>query len=266
MRLTANDTIKFGILTGVLAMFFDAAVSHGLFWQNDPFWSYWIADGLLITTIVSAGTAIIGIGIWQGFVLMGFQTLALEIYYQFLSPVGLPREPYWLSRFEIWTSGIPVHYLTYTAGFLLALWIWRRGHRLKKIMQNIEPKRIAFTTLIAAPFVLILDGIITQGIFLGYFTGITFLVHRFIIAFVFIYLWSSYVGFDGKGLISGALILSLLWSTFNMYLGAVGLPKDFPFFLSYDVLWAKVFPGALISTLLGLLIARMLMPEGVKQA
>lgn len=85
MRLTANDTIKFGILTGVLAMFFDAAVSHGLFWQNDPFWSYWIADGLLITTIVSAGTAIIGIGIWQGFVLMGFQTLALEIYYQFLS-------------------------------------------------------------------------------------------------------------------------------------------------------------------------------------
>ncbi len=264
MEQTSSETIKFGILTAILAMFFDAAIGHGLFWQNDPFWSYWFVDAFLIATIVSAGTAILGIGLWQGPVLMLVQVFSLEIYYQFLSPVGLPREPQWLSRFEIWTSGLPIHYLTYLSAFFLALWIWRRRHRLKEALRDVRPKSIAFLSFITAIIIIALDGLITQGFFLGYFAGFTFLLHRFVLTFVFLFLWSSYVGYDMKGLFSGALILSLVWLAFNMYLGALGLPTKFPFFLSHDELWSKIFPGALISSLIGLFAVRKLMPSEVK--
>ncbi len=264
MKQSASASFKFGLMTGILAMFLDAAIGHGLFWQNDPFWSYWFVDGLLITTIVGLGTTIIGIGIWQGFVLMAAQTLSLEIYYQFLSPVGLPREPYWLSRFEIWTSGLPIHYLTYTAGFLLALWIWRRRKNFAKKLDGLPSKKLALFSVATAGILLVLDSLITQGLLLGRFAGITFLVHRLVLSIVFVFFWCGHIGFDAKGLVAGGLLLGLIWSTFNMYLGALGLPNNFPYFLSYDVLWSRVFPGALVSSMVGFLIARSFAPPEVK--
>lgn len=167
MNFTSNAAIKFGILTGVLAMFIDAAIGHGLFWKNDPHWTYWFTDAFLITMTISFGTSILGIGLWQGIILIAIQTLILEIYYEFLSPVDLPQEPYWLSHYDIWTTGYLVHFLVYSAGFLLVLWIWRRRVRLKEIMESTLPKMIAFFSLMTAVVILILDGLITQAFFSG---------------------------------------------------------------------------------------------------
>lgn len=245
-------------------MFIDAAIGHGLFWKNDPYWTYWFTDAFLIIMIISFGTSILGIGLWQGAILIAIQTLILEIYYEFLSPVGLPQEPYWLSHYDIWTTGYLVHFLVYSSGFLLALWVWRRRVRLKEIMENTLPKKTAFFSLITAVIVLILDGLITQAVFFGSYFGFTFLLQRLILAFVFLFLWSCYVGFDKKGLFTGALLLSLLWVTYNMYLGPLGLPSNFPVYLNYNDLWFKIFPGAFASSLIGIFIARRFMPLGRK--
>lgn len=262
MSLTPNDAIKFGILTGILAMFMDAAIGHGLFWKNDPYWTYWITDAFLITMIISFGSSFLGIGLWQGVVMIAIQALTLELYYEFLSPVGLPQEPYWLSHYDIWTTGYIIHFLVYLSGFLLALWIWRRRVRIKKVLKSTLPRGVAFFALITAIVVLTLDGIITHAILFGVYPGFTFLLQRLILAFVFLFLWSTYVGFDPKGLVTGALLLSLLWLTYNMYLGPIGLPRNYPVFLNFNDLWFKLLPGAFVSALIGLFIARRFMPLG----
>jgi len=261
MRPTANSAIKYGILTAILAMFLDAAVGHGLFWKNDPYWTYWITDTLLIITIVTIGSTIVGIGVWQGFLLTAFQALTLEVYYQFLSPVALPQEPYWLSHYEIWTTGLPVHYLVYLAGYFLALWIWRRKARTKHLIVSLPSWKISIHSLITAILIIIIDVIITQAFLLGEYPGFTFLLQRLIITFVFLSVWNSYVGIDLKGIISATVLLSLQWITYTMYLGPVGLPANYPVYLSYQELWNLSFPGALISVLAGLLIMKRFRPR-----
>jgi hypothetical protein len=264
MLLTPNGAIKFGILTGILAMFLDAAIGHGLFWKNDPYWTYWITDAFLITMIISFGSSILGIGMWQGIVLIAIQALTLEIYYEFLSPVGLPQEPFWLSHYDIWTTGYLVHYLVYLAGFLLALWIWRRRVHIKEMMESIKPRKIAVFSLVTAIIILLLDGVITQAFIFGVYPGFTFFLQRLILAFVFLFIWNSYVGLDPKGLFSGAVLLSLLWLTYNMYLSPLGLPRNTPIYLGYEELWFMTFPGALASALTGLWITKRFMPVGEK--
>ena len=49
--LSVRDTAKFGILTGLAAIFIDATIAHGLFWENDPYWTYWITKSFLIATV-----------------------------------------------------------------------------------------------------------------------------------------------------------------------------------------------------------------------
>ncbi|WP_143262128.1 hypothetical protein [Sediminibacillus massiliensis] len=260
MQLSANSAIKFGILAGMLAMFFDASIGHGLFWLNDPYWTYWITDASLIAMIVSLGSSFMGIGIWQGAVLIAIQALILEFYYDFLAPIGLPQQPYWLSDYDVWITGYPVHFLVYMSGYLLALWIWRRKVHMKRIMAELRPSRVALFALVTALVILLLDGLITQLFLLGENPGLTFFIQRLIVAFIFLFVWFSYVGLDVKGYISGALLLSLVWLTYNMYLGPVGLPDKFPTYPGYHELWFIIFPGALIASMIGLGITKRLMP------
>src|SRR5687768_1934599 len=100
-RLTGREVAKFGVMVGFFGIFYDAALAHGLFWENDPYWTYWITKTFLITTVFSLGTVFLGIGIWQGLALTFVHTLVLEIYYQWFAPIGLPQEPQWLSIKEI---------------------------------------------------------------------------------------------------------------------------------------------------------------------
>ncbi|MFC4403375.1 hypothetical protein [Gracilibacillus xinjiangensis] len=264
MSLAANDAIKFGIFTGLLAMFIDAVIGHGLFWLNDPYWTYWITDATLIATIVSFGSAIIGIGLWQGVLLIAGQAFILEMYYEFLSPVGLPQQPYWLSDYDVWITGFPVHFLVYMIGYLLALWIWRRKSKMKQVVEIIKASRIAIFSLITILLILILDGLLTHFLVMGYNPGFTFFLQRLITGFVFLFFWNSYVGLDLKGYISGAVLLSLVWLTYNMYLGPIGLPDNFPVYLGYNQLWFLLFPGALVSALVGIGITRRFMPLEVR--
>ncbi|MCA1840194.1 MAG: hypothetical protein LC723_07685, partial [Actinobacteria bacterium] len=61
-KLSARDAAKFTVLVALFAIFFDAAVGHGLAWENDPYWTYWITKTFLIATIFGLGTYWAGIG------------------------------------------------------------------------------------------------------------------------------------------------------------------------------------------------------------
>jgi hypothetical protein len=250
MIMGARETAIFAVMVGFAAIFVDAAIAHGLFWDNDPYWTYWITKTFLITTVFLLGTSWIGIGIWQGAVLTVVHTAILEIYYQWFAPVGLPQEPEWLDFNHLWTTGVPAHYLAIFGGYLIALWAWRRSFAVEPV-GDANARTLSLYSLVAAVIILVLDGIITQAVLLRDFPGITFFVQHLLIAFVFIYLWTAFVGVDRSGWIIGSLFLALVWITYSMYLGPRGLPLRPPTYSGYDDLWWKSFPGAFVSALIG---------------
>ena len=83
-------------LAALLAIFFDAAIAHAMLWGNDPYWTYWVTDTLLMATVFGIGTMLFGIGMGRGAVITAFHVLLLTIYYWTLSPIGLPSQPEWL--------------------------------------------------------------------------------------------------------------------------------------------------------------------------
>jgi hypothetical protein len=266
LPLYSRDVAKFGFLVGLCAIFVDASIAHGLFWENDPYWTYWITKTFLITTVFTIGTAFFGVGIRQGVIITVVHTLILEIYYQWLAPVGLPQEPEWLDFNHLWTTGFPAHFLAILGGYLIALWMWRRNWATAVVedtrVAGANPRGSVLLALAGAVIVLVLDGVITHGILLREFPGITYFVQHLLIGFVVLFFWNAYVGFDGSGWIVGAVTLALIWVTYSLYLGPVGLPLHPPRYLGYEALWLKAFPGSTISALLGLwLTSRFIYPR-----
>ena len=51
MYLESRNVVKFGALVGFTAIFLAASIAHGLFWENDLYWMYWITQTFLITII-----------------------------------------------------------------------------------------------------------------------------------------------------------------------------------------------------------------------
>lgn len=272
MYLRSRDVVKFGFAVGFAAIFIDASIAHGLFWDNDPYWTYWITKTFLITTVFTLGTAFGGVGILQGLVLTAIHTLVLEVYYQWLAPVGLPQEPEWLDFNHLWTTGVPAHYLAILGGYLLVLWIWRRNSLVPRESgagggADADARLAAMLALAAALVILLLDGLLTQGVLLQKFPGLTFFVQHLLIGFVFLYAWGIYVGFDLSGWIVGSVMLSLVWTTYSMYLGPQGLPTEPPTYLGYDDLWTKSFPGGFVAALAGLgLTTRFIRPALLRLA
>jgi hypothetical protein len=41
-RLSAAGVAKFTTTVALAAIFIDASVGHGLTWENDPYWTYWV--------------------------------------------------------------------------------------------------------------------------------------------------------------------------------------------------------------------------------
>ena len=265
-RLSVRDTAKFGLLTALGAIFIDAAIAHGLFWENDPYWTYWITKSFLIATVFTFGTAFIGIGIVQGLILTAVHTAILEIYYEWLAPVGLPQQPEWLDDNHLWVTGVPVHYLAILTGYFIALWIWRRARGSTEVVEQsgeasvASPAALAVSSLVAAVVILLLSGIITNGLLLGEFPGITYFVQHLLIAFVFLYVWSAYVGMAGPGWIVGAMMLALTWASYAIYLGPVGLPAEVHYLSNHEIWW-RAFPGDFVAALMGLLITIRLLPR-----
>src|SRR5688500_8622027 len=91
--LSLSELVKFTALAALLAMFADAAVAHAMLWGNDPYWTYWVTDALLMATVFGLGTAWLGVGLTRGAVLTAIHVLLLTTYYWTLSPIGLPGQP-----------------------------------------------------------------------------------------------------------------------------------------------------------------------------
>ena len=250
-QISYKKTVSFGLLVGVTAIFIDASIAHGLWWENDPYWTYWVTKTFLITAIFIVGTSLLGIGKKPGLIITAIHTLILEIYYQWLSPVGLPQEPVWLSFRDLWFPGFIVHFLAIYAGYQIALWFWMRNQK-GEILDGTSKGKVFKWTVSATWFILFLDGFITQGILLRSFPGITFFIQHLLIIYVFINLWNAYVGFYRGGTVMAALLLALLLTTYSMYLAPQGLPSSIPSYLGYSDLWLKSFPGTFISALIAL--------------
>ena len=295
-RLSVRGTAKFGLLTALCAIFIDAAIAHGLFWENDPYWTYWITKSFLIATVFIIGTALLGIGIVQGMVITVVHTAILEIYYEWLAPVGLPQEPEWLDDNHLWVTGVPVHYLAILTGYFMALWIWRRAYRplqgsdrrsgeerreaargddrrtgedrrasedrgaSEDDAPRAGPLALAGSSLLTAVIILVLSGIITHALLMGEFPGITYFVQHLLIGFVFLYVWSAYVGMGGSGWILAALMLALTWTAYGIYLGPTGLPEKIVY-LTHHQLWSRVFPGDFVSAMIGLFAVTRILPR-----
>ncbi|HYE79579.1 MAG TPA: hypothetical protein VEI97_16450 [bacterium] len=259
MYLGVRDVAQFGILVGLMAIFADAAIAHGLFWHNDPYWTYWVTKTLLITTVFTISTAFFGIGIKQGLITTVIHTFVLEMYYDWFAPIGLPQEPQWLGNRDLWGVGFLAHYLAIFGGYAMALWIWRR-HRTEEHLApsyapgERDPRGAAWFALLGTVIILVLDGIITHGLLLRDFPGWTYFIQHLLLTFAFLYAWSAFVGFDTSGWLVGAVTLSLTWITYGMFVGPVGLPFEQPRYLGYEELWGAAFPGALLSSLVGLWI------------
>jgi hypothetical protein len=250
MILSPHDVLKFGILVGLSAIFIDASIAHGLFWDNDPYWTYWITKTFLIIAVFTFGTAFLGVGIVAGAILTAVHTLILEVYYQWLAPVGLPQEPEWLDFNHLWITGVPAHYLAIFAGYLLALWLWRRN-RVGVELDRAPARALVIYALVTAAIIVVIDGVVTQMLVLRDFPGLTFFVQHLLIGFVFIAVWMAYAWSARTGWVVGSLMLALVWTTYSMYLGPRGLPGGDPYYSGYDDLWWKSFPGAFASALIG---------------
>jgi hypothetical protein len=122
-----------------------------------------------------------------------------------------------------------------------------------------QTRSIAIFALATAIAAVLIDLLLTQGLLLRQFPGLTFLIQHTLIAFVVLFAWATYVGFDLRGWIIGSLMLALIWVTYSLYLGPVGLPTRPPSYLGYSDLWLKSLPGGFVSALLGLLLTLWLL-------
>src|SRR5215204_5254660 len=100
-RLSAADVAKLTAAVALAAIFVDAAVGHGLTWENDPYWTYWVTKTFLIATIFGLGTAWFGMGPGRGAVITAVHTLVLR------STTGRSRRSYSRRHRPGWTSSTP---------------------------------------------------------------------------------------------------------------------------------------------------------------
>ena len=49
--LVLSEVCKFTAMAALLAIFVDAAIGHAMLWGNDPYWTYWVTDTLLMATV-----------------------------------------------------------------------------------------------------------------------------------------------------------------------------------------------------------------------
>jgi hypothetical protein len=260
-RLTAAEVARFTAITAVLAIFADAAVGHGLTWENDPYWTYWITKTFLIATIFGLGTAWFGICVGRGAMITAVHTIVLTVYYWTFSPIGLPSSPEWLDLEHTWVTGLPVHFGVIYLGYLVALWLWyRRGGRAA----DEESENRGTSSLVTSAGIVVVSGGLAS-LFLGDFPGITWFLVRVLLTVPFLLWWWAWAGRDRTAAITGGIVLAFMWATYSQFLGPVGLP-DTPLrildaspppatveWLDYRQLWLVSFPVYVVTMVIALL-------------
>ena len=234
-----SEVVKFTALAALLAIFLDAAIAHAMLWGNDPYWTYWVTDTLLMATVFGLGTMLFGIGMGRGAIITAVHVLALTIYYWTLSPIGLPAQPEWLDLERTWITGLPVHLAVYYMGYLGALWLWgrRRGRAAAPDQSARSLAAVAAAALAVAVGIVVLIGLF-QALLLQEFMGLTWFVMRIAVAVPFIVAWWALAGHGGKSAAVGGVTVAFLLTTYSHYLGPVGLPTE------PARLWAENAPPA----------------------
>jgi len=261
--LTTREVVAFGGLTALLAILADAAIGHGLTWENDPYWTYWITKTFLIGTVFTLGTALFGVGVGVGAAITVVHTLILTIYYWTFSPIGLPSSPEWLDLEHTWLTGLPIHFGVIYLGYLGALFVWRRRATLDPAA--LEPATTALTALVVAVLAVVVAGIVVT-ILLGDYPGFTWFLVRILITFPLVLAWWSVAGRDPGSAVVGGIAIALAWAAYGQFLGPVGLPQA-PLrildpvpppaavhWLDYTSLWAVSVPVYVI-VLVGAMLA-----------
>lgn len=216
-KMTLRDLTKFTGAVALLAIFADAAVGHGLLWENDPYWTYWITKTFLIATVFALGTAWLGVGIARGAVVAAIHTAVLTVYYWSFSPIGLPSSPEWLDLEHTWVTGLPVHFGVIYLGYLLALWLWRRPAAARG-----EAPTAGAALLVSVGVVVVGGGLVSLS--LGDFPGFTWFLVRLLITVPFVLVWWAFAGRDPRAAVTGGIVLAFMWATYSHFLGPVGLP------------------------------------------
>lgn len=221
------EVVKFTALAALLAIFLDAAIAHAMLWGNDPYWTYWVTDTLLMATVFGIGTMLFGIGMGRGAIITAVHVLALTIYYWTLSPIGLPSQPEWLDLERTWITGLPIHLTVYYMGYLGALWLWgrRRGRAAAPDPSDRSLPEVAVAALAVAAGIVVVTGLV-QALLFQEFMGLTWFVMRVAVAVPFTVAWWALAGNDGKSAVVGGITLAFLLTTYSHYLGPVGLPTE----------------------------------------
>ncbi|KAB0264999.1 hypothetical protein FEZ63_20535 [Microvirga brassicacearum] len=71
----------------------DAAIGHAMIWGNDPYWTYWVTDTLLMATVFGLGTALLGTGLARGALITAVHILLLTTITGRCRPSGSRRNP-----------------------------------------------------------------------------------------------------------------------------------------------------------------------------
>lgn len=244
----------FAIGVALLAIFWDAAVGHGLAWENDPYWTYWVTKTFLIFTVFALGTAWLGIGVGAGAIVTAIHTLVLTIYYWTLSPIGLPSSPEWLDLEHTWLTGVPIHFGVIYLGYLSMLWLWRR----RPAVAVADASGEALVALAAGVAIVVLAGGLS-ALAVWEWPGLQPLVARLLLTVPFVLAWRAFAGRDVTAAVAGAVVLAFVWATYGDLVGPLGLP-DAPlrltseapppstaFWLDYRDTWLLALPIQLLA-------------------
>jgi hypothetical protein len=255
LLLTTAETARFTSMVALLAIFSDAALGHGLTWENDPYWTYWVTKTFLIATIFGLGTAWFGIGLGRGAVITAVHTIVLTIYYWTFSPVGLPSSPEWLDFEHTWITGVPIHFAVIFLGYVAALWLWLR--RPVALAEDVESRSTGLAALVVGLVIVLAAGLVA-ALAVGTFPGVTWFPVRLLLTIPFLLWWWAWAGRDPVAALVGAVVLALVWATYGHFLGPAGLP-DTPLrifetspppatveFLDYRQLWLISLPIYLV--------------------
>lgn len=253
--------VPFGLLVAASAILIDAAVAHGWFWQNDPYWTYWVSKTVLVAVVFSLGAALLGRGLAAGAVTTLAHTAILETYYEWVAPITLPQEHHWVPFHDLWVVGFAAHAVTVFAGFAIAraLVSWRRPAGSPQPPTG----RTVLACLLGAASAVAVDVTLSHVVMLGEPPGWTYAIQHFDLAVLFLLVWSWQHGPGRPSLPAGAFLLALVWTTYSMYLSALHLPGPRPSYMTSVELWAAAFPGGLAAAAAGIAVLAVVRDRAV---
>lgn len=222
--LTASQITLFTFMAALLAIFYDAALGHGLTWENDPYWTYWITKTFLIATVLGLGSALFGIGVGT----RRYLHAGPHDHPDDLLLVPLTGRPAVIAR-----VARPAAHLDHRRTGSLCRDLPRIPDGIvdmeaarKTDAKVVDSRANAIHALVIGIVITVVAGGL-DNIALGEFTGFTWFLVRLLLTVPFVFGWRAIVGRDLRAAVVGGLLLALIWTSYSQFLGPIGLP-NFP--------------------------------------